>query len=273
MVLRDERGASREACRAGQTDRAAAILEETARRDDLPDVFRTVLLTRAGEIRQQAGDAAGARRSYEAALGHVACRETIRCRIGLAVLDLTARKPRSALEHLRAAVREGSGASVEIGRCASSVLRPLFESSDAAVREEVRRLADVERADEPLRVELRAACERASRKGKLVLLHWYAPYSAYSMALEERLAHPEVRARIAKGLVHFRVDLGLHHRAISLEQEYGHVMREYGVPCFYVLEPDGSILSIQPERDLLGPGTRSYRLDLLTEWLDSVIPE
>jgi len=269
-LLRDVIRASNAAAKVGELAEAAAVLEKAAVAPEHPDVFRTVLYAEAGMLRHEARDAAGARKAFEAALTHVECGETITARIGLAILDVEAGKHATALAHLRAAVKLGSRACLRIRGLAETSFSPLFTSPDGKIRAETKLLADVDRADDPIRAEIEAACEKAGREKKLVLLHWYGPYCPFVLALEERLAHPLVRKVIAEKFVHYRVDLGLHERAVSLEREYGNIMDEHGVPSFYVLLPDGTIHSIQKDVDLLAESRRQYLVENIVAWLESV---
>jgi hypothetical protein len=129
---------------------------------------------------------------------------------------------------------------------------------------------DPNTADEPIRAEIAAAVERAKEEGKLVLLHWYGPYCPYVMAMEERLAHPEVRKLLDERFVHVRMDQGGMHKGLTLDREFGNVWREHGVPSFFVLDAEGSIRAIQEDRELLDPSTRCYDVEKIVEWLQSI---
>jgi tetratricopeptide (TPR) repeat protein len=271
-VMAEELAASKQAKAAGKPLAAAAILEGAVKKD-MPDAYRTRLLAGAGWIRVRAEDGAGARAAFMLALKHVECVHTITARFGLAALDVSAGKHAEALTHLGAAVKVGSGACDGIERLKATSLKPLFESEDPAVRAEMERLTDMEAADEPVRAGIRAACEKAGREGKLVLLHWYGPYCPFVMAMEERLAHPEIRKLIAEKFVHLRVDHGAHHRAMTLDREYGNVFNVHGVPSFYVLYPDGSIHSIQKDTSLMGPARCSYSVEAIIDWLEPIEPD
>jgi hypothetical protein len=89
------------------------------------------------------------------------------------------------------------------------------------------------------------------------------------MAMEERLADPEIRAVLEKRFVHYRVDLGSHHRGMAIDREYGGVFDEHGVPSFFVLEPDGSIRAIQKDVELMAPSGRGYDRGRILDWLRS----
>jgi tetratricopeptide (TPR) repeat protein len=251
---------------------AAEILEEAAKRE-VPDAFRTRLLAEAGWKRREGGDRVGARKTLEEALRHADCASTGHAHLILALLELDEGRPARALERLRAAVRSGSGACDVIDGWRESHLRALFTSDDEAVRKEMEVLADAEKGDEPIRAAIREACERAGREKKLVLLHFYGPYCPYVMAMEERLADPEIRALLEKRFVHYRVDLGSHHRGMTIDREYGGVFDEHGVPSFFVLEPDGSIRAIQKDVELMGPSGRGYDRGRILDWLRSSLTD
>jgi tetratricopeptide (TPR) repeat protein len=261
-----------QARKAGDAKKAAGILE-AASGTDLPDAYRTVLLTEAGKLRFGAGDDAGARASFEKAVGHSACSATIDARLGLASLDVKAGDLAAALGNLKAAVAEGSSACAMIGQQRDKAYQALFTSEDATTREAAELLADSERGDDPIRGEIRLACEKAAAEKKIVLLFWYGPYCPYVMAMEERLAHPGVAKILAEKFVVVRVDYGSHHRAMVLDAEYGNVFNAYGVPCFMVLNNEGRIREIQRDTDLMGAPHRCYDAEKIAEWLEKMVSE
>ncbi len=258
----------------GKDRRAAAgILEEAAGRKDIPDAFRTWLYARAGRTRMAGGDLEGARRDFRECLKHVACASTLQARLGLAALDVREGKLAAALENLRAAVAEGSAACKSIAAQREKAFRPLFESDDPAVREEMKRLSDPVRGDDPIRERIKAACARAAKEGKLVLLEAYGPYCPSVMAMEETLAHPEVRAVISEKYVLVRLDYGAHHRGMSVDAQYGDLFQTFGVPCFLVLDPDGDIVSIEKDAALYRVENRCYDPARLAKWLTETANE
>jgi thiol-disulfide isomerase/thioredoxin len=178
-----------------------------------------------------------------------------------------------ALVHLKAAVAEGSSACGMIAQQREKAYKPLFASEDPKIRETVELLADSERGDDPIREEIRLAGEKAAAEKKVLLLFWYGPYCPYVMAMEERLAHPEVAKILAEKFVVVRVDYGSHHRAMVLDAEYGDVFNAYGVPCFMTLNHQGKIREIQRDTDLMGAPHRCYDAEKIAEWLTKTAAE
>jgi tetratricopeptide (TPR) repeat protein len=249
--------------------KAASVLEGAAKtKKDLPDAFYTWLWASAGKCRMMKADNEGARKAFEEALKHAACTSTMRARLALASIDCKAGNLPAALEHLRAAVAEGSDACKTIALQRDKAYKPLFEAEDASIRDEVAKLADQEYGDAPIRESIDKAVEKAKAEGKKVLLHWYGPYCPYVMAMEERLVHPEVRKLIADHYVYVRIDFGSHHRADTLDAEYGGVMREHGVPCFTVLDAEGTVLNMQKDIPLFGAPHRDFDVKKIVAWLE-----
>ena len=137
------------------------------------------------------------------------------------------------------------------------------------------RLADPQTGDEPIRAKIKAALDRAKEEGKLVLLEWYGPYCPYVMAMEEKLARPEVQEVIEESYILVRMDQGAMHRGITLDEEYGDVMQEHGVPCFFVLSPSGEILETQkdaplmehPDEEFSNSRIRAYSVEEIVSFL------
>jgi len=251
-------------------EKAIGLLESTAEEPGHPDVFRTWLHTRAGNMRMSRGDADGARTCFTKALAHVPCSVTIDARMALASLDVKAGQLQAALVHLRAAVAEGSGACSRISKERKKTLKALFEAEDEGIRKEAELLTDAARADEPVRAEIRKALETAKKEGKKVLVEFYGPYCPYVMAMEERLARPRIKEVIAKKYILYRVDTGAGHKATTLDKEYLDEFENYGVPGFFVLAADGTIQT--PKKcgpELMGAEHRCYDelkvLDFLEE--------
>lgn len=267
QVLHKELKAAKEATEAGKALEAAGILE-AAVRNATPDVYRTVLCVRAGKLRLEAGDKEGARKCFTRALEHAKCHATIGARLALAELDVEKDDLESALVHLRAAVAEGSHACRLIDADAGHAFRPLFISENLEVRAEVKKLADPEYGDRPIREKIRRAVERAGKEGKKVLLEWYGPYCPYVMALEDRLQDPRIRKILAEHFVFIRMNQGSMHRGITLDKEYGNVMRKYGVPCFFVLDAEGHVDTIQRDAELMSVPNRAFSVDKIAAWLE-----
>ncbi len=249
------------------------ILEAAARKKDIPDAYRSYLWVQAGEFRQGVKDVEGARKNFEESLNHAECSATIHAHIGLATLAVEAGDTQAALKHLTAATAVGSGACRRIDALRDGALEPLFTSDKADVREAMKKLTDASVADEPIRAEIRSAVERAAKEGKKVLLEWYGPYCPYVMAVEERLAHPEVRQVLEEKFIHVRMNQGSMHRGLSLDREYGQVMRVHGVPCFFILNKDGSRHSVKKDAPLMSVPNRAFDVDKITTWLEKVAAE
>lgn len=267
-VLGDEYAAAQAAVKKKEYAKAASILEEVAtKRKDLPDAYYTWLWSYIGRNRMQGGDLEAARRAFTQSIGHASHAATIRSRLGLASLDVKAGDLPAALEHLKAAVAEGSSACVSIARRKATVFKALFEAEDAAIREAALRLTDQELGDAPIRERIAKAVEQAKKENKKVLVHWYGPYCPYVMAMEERLARPEVREVLEKSFVHVKMDQGSGHRGGTLDKEYGGVMREYGVPCFFVLNAEGEVDVVQRDLELMGTPHRDYDAGKVLDFL------
>ncbi|MBN2489392.1 MAG: thioredoxin family protein [Planctomycetes bacterium] len=266
-VLKAELGAAEEARKAGDSARAAGRLQAAAARE-LPDVFRTVLHAQAGKLRERAGDAAAARAAYLEALKHVAAGQyTIEARLGLARLDTAAGDLAGALAHLGAAVAEGSLACRGIAAERDGALKPLFAAAAPEIRAAVDKLVDPAEGDAPIRAEIEQAVARAAREGKRALIEWYGPYCPYVMSLEERLAHPRVAKILEERFVLVRMSQGSMHRGLALDEEYGGVMHKYGVPCFFVLNADGSVHTVQPDAELMSLRDRAFDVEKIAAWL------
>jgi len=272
-VLRKELAEAAEFRKAGDMQKAAEILETAAARKEIPDAYLTCLFANAGELRLEGKDTHGAKKAFLEALNHPRCRATINARIGLAVLAVKAADLKGALVHLRAAATEGSGACRPIAALKTKALKPLFTSDDAEVREEMKTLIDPKAADEPIRAEIRAALERAKKEGKKVLLEWYGPYCPYVMAVEERMAHPDIRKILSENFVHVRMNQGSMHRGLTVDAEYGEVMRTHGVPSFFILNTDGRVHSVQKDAALMSVRNRAFGVDRIAAWLMRVAKE
>ena len=105
---------------------------------------------------------------------------------------------KKALEHLRSAVKVGSRACLVIAKEKDKAFKPLFNSEDKAVSEEMNKLTNQKLADDHIRKQIKKALEKADKENKKVLLHFYGPYCPYVMLMEERLAHPKLRKLIAE---------------------------------------------------------------------------
>ena len=259
----DEAGKAR---KAGDLSKAAGVLE-AACAGEVPDAYRTVLLTEAGKMRMGLSDDAGARAAFEKAVTHAACSSTMDARLGLAALEVKAGNLAAALDHMKAAVLEGSGACAMIAQQKEKAFKALFAAEDAKVREEAEALTDAEKGDDPIREQIKETVAKAAAENKVPLLFWYGPYCPYVMAIEERLAHPEVKKILDEKFVVLRVDYGSHHRAMSVDAEYGDVFNAYGVPCFMVLNAEGKIREIQRDLNLMGAPHRCYDPEKIAEWL------
>ncbi len=270
-VIGKDLEAAAAARKGGDLAKAADVLKAAAAQE-VPDAYRTLLLTEAGKLLLGAGDDAGARASFTSALSHAACASTIDARLGLAALDVKAGALPAALEHLQAAVKEGSKACADIAEQKEKAFAPLFAAEDAAIREAAAALTSPEKADEPIREEIRKAVEKANAEKKAVLLYWYGPYCPYVMAMEERLARPEIREMLAKKFVVVRIDYGSHHRAMTVDAEYGDVFKAFGVPSFMVLNSEGRIHEIARDTELMGAPHRCYDPEKILEFLTRVAP-
>ena len=251
----------------------AEILEAAAKKKKILDAYRSYLWVQAGEFRQGVKDVEGARMAFMESLNHAECSATIHAHIGLATLAVEAGDTRAALKHLAAATAVGSGACRRIDALRDGALEPLFTSEKAEVREAMKKLTDVGAVDEPIRAEIRSAVKRAAREGKKVLLQWYGPYCPYVMAVEERLAHPEVRQILEEKFIHVRMNQGSMHRGLSLDGEYGKVMQVHGVPCFFILNRDGTRHSVKKDAPLMSLPNRAFGVDKITAWLEKVAAE
>jgi len=269
QVLGEDLKAAQKATAQGRALEAAAILEAAAGRP-MPSAYRTTLCTRAGKLRAEAGDKEGARKCFTSALKQAPCRATIGARLGLAALDVEMGDQESALAHLRAAVAEGSYACQLIEADRGHAFRPLFTSEKAELKAEVENLADAEYGDRPIREMIGGAVARAKQEGKKVLLEWYGPYCPYVMALEDRLQDPRIRKIIADRFVFIRMNQGSLHRGMTMDREYGDVMRKYGVPCFFVLDADGHVDTIQRDAELMSVPHRAFSVDKIAAWLQTV---
>jgi len=259
--------------RRGEWKKAVRSVEAAAADASLPEGARIWLWGRAGGMRREQGDDAGARRAFQRAAAMHDCVPRMDSLIALAVLDAKAGNLSAAIARLEQAVADGSGACRKIAKLREKSLKPLFTAEDDAIREAAVRLTDEEAGDAPVREALDAALARAGKEKKLVLLHWYGPYCPYVMAMEERLADPEVRKLLEERFVYFRVDHGSLHRAMTLDEEYGDVMRNHGIPSFFLLEPNGLVHSVQKDLALWETPRRSYSKQKIIDWLKSEKPE
>jgi tetratricopeptide (TPR) repeat protein len=264
--LHEQLTAAAEATKAGDPAKAAMRLAAAAT-GDVPDVFRAALHARVGALRALAGDPEGARQAFLEALKHPSGGTAIQARLGLARLALAAGDTAAALDHLRAAVAEGSRACRMIAAERDRAFKALFASENAEIRTAAEKLADTEEGDAPIRAEIRDAVERAAREGKRVLIEWYGPYCPYVMSLEERLAHPRIHKILEERFVFVRMNQGSMHRGLSLDEEYGSVMSRYGVPCFILLKADGSIDTVQRDAELMSLPNRAFDVEKIAKWL------
>jgi len=264
--LREELGPASEALAAGDHAKAAELFAAAAT-GEMPDVFRASLHAQVGALRVLTGDLEGARRAFLEALKHAAGHTNLQVRLGLARLAVAAGDTAAALDHLRAAVAEGSLACRLIAAERDRAFKPLFTAEKAEIRAAVEKLADVEEGDAPIRAEIRKAVERAAREGKRVLIEWYGPYCPYVMSLEERLAHPRIRKILDERYVFVRMNQGSMHRGLSLDEEYGSVMRRYGVPCFFLLKADGNVDTVQRDAELMSLENRAFDVEKIANWL------
>lgn len=255
----------------GKPEYAAVLLEETGRAG--PEGLRHWCWYQAGRYFRQANDAFLARTILGRLLTETAGPIRQLAHLTLAEMDVAEGRLRSALGHLSAAVAEGSGACARIEKGRDGAFAPLFASTDPAVCDALGRLTDPEIADAPIRAAIRAAGERAEREGKRVLLHWYGPYCPFVMAMEERLADPRIRRAIDEHYVYVRMDQGSMHRGLSLDAEYGNVMARLGVPSFFVLDPDGSIVDAKKDIGLFGARSRAYSIDRILDFLEKDAPK
>jgi hypothetical protein len=255
--------------------KAAAVLVEAAAGEAMPGAFKTILLTEAGKLRLKQGDSSGAKQAFAAAAGCSKTFYTIDALLGLAAIATRAGQLDVALAHLRDAVGIGSAACNLIAAQKTKAFAPLFEAD--ATRAEMMKLVDVRHGDEPIRQMIRDACRKAAAEGKQVLLQWYGPYCPFVMAMEERLVRPDVKQYIDEHFVFIRMDQGEVGdgilRGASLDAEYGNVMESCGVPSFFVLEEDGSTLTLQKDIPFMAESKRCYDADSILEWLQEVVAE
>jgi len=262
----DARAASK-LSRAKKFAEAAKLYRKEAAREGLDAGARIYCLNQAGVALFKAGDAAGAREAFGRVIALPSCQATMQARLYLGMIETKAGNLMAALEHLKAAVAEGSSACGTIAAQKGKAFKGLFKADDGGIRTAVEALTDEEKADDPLRAKIAAARVQAGKEGKKVLLHWYGPYCPYVMAMQERLVHPEVKKLIDAHYVYVRVDQGSMHKAVSLDREYGNVMNEHGVPCFIVLTPESSLPDVQKDLALMGAEHRSYSVEKIVAWL------
>jgi len=249
---------------------AGAELLERAAAGDVAPVHRTRLWLMAGERRLEAGDRDRARADFAKAAEGVGGRIRMDARLRLAALDVADDRPVEALAHLRAAVEEGSLACRLIRERKATDFRKLFEAGDSVLRAALRDLTDERYGDRAIRAEIRGACERAGKEKKKVLLLWYGPYCPYVMLLEERLAHPRIRKLVAMHFVLVRMNQGQLHRGLTLEIEYGDVMKAHGVPSFHVLSADGTMHSVMKDGPLMDVPHRRFSVAKIAAWLQGL---
>lgn len=254
--------------RAKKYAEAAALYMKEAARTDIETGPKMYTLSKAGAAYNRAGNLDAARKAFGQVLAMPPCQVTQQARLYLATMETKAGNLAKAIEHLKAAVAEGSSACRAIESRKDKAFKPLFTADDESIRNAVEELTDAEKADAPLRKAIADAKAKAGKEGKKVLIHWYGPYCPYVMAMQERLVHPEVKALIEKHYVYVRVDQGQVHRAVSLNDEYGDVMNQHGVPCFLVLGPDDIIPSVQKDLSLMEAEHRSYSVELIVEFLN-----
>ncbi len=90
------------------------------------------------------------------------------------------------------------------------------------------------------------------------------------MLLEERLAHPRIRKLLADEFILVRMNQGQLHRGLTLEIEYGDVMRAHGVPSFHVLNADGTMHSVMKDAPLMDVPSRRFSVDRIAEWMERI---
>jgi len=254
--------------RAKQYADAAKLFAKEAAREGLDTGAKIYCLSQAGTALYKAGDAAGARKVFDEVVALPSCQATMQARLYLGMIEAKAGNLSAAVEQLRAAVAEGSQACRTIAAQKDRAFKGLFKAEDGKIRAAVEALTDEEKADAPLAKKIADAKVKAGNEGKKVLIHWYGPYCPFVMAMQERLVHPEVKALIEKHFVYVRVDQGSMHRAVHLDKEYGNVMKEHGVPCFFVLAPESTIPEVQKDLALMGAEHRSYSVEKIVEWLE-----
>jgi thioredoxin family protein len=223
------------------------------------------------------GDVEGARKDFAKATEYSKTIYTIEAWLGLAAIDVRAGKLEPALESLRSAVGLGSIACNMIAAQKVKAFAPLFNADNDAIKKEMEKLTDPREGDAPIRAEIAAACAKAKAEGKEVLLEWYGPYCPFVMAMQERLARPEVASLIDENFILVRmnqgdVDKGI-MRGATLDEEYGNVMESCGVPSFFVLKEDGSIRTVQKDIPLMSEDQRGYDVEAIVTWLTEVVAE
>jgi len=246
---------------------AAKLFQKAAAREGLDAGARIYCLNQAGVALYKAKDTAGARKAFDQVIALTGCQATMQARLYLAMIETKAGNLTAAVEQLKGAVAEGSKACRLIADQKDRAFKGLFQAEDEGIRTAVLSLTDAEKADAPLMKKIADAKVRAGKEGKKVLVHWYGPYCPYVMAMQERLVHPEVKKLIEKHFIYVRVDQGSMHRAVFLDREFGNVMKEHGVPCFFVLSPESSLPDVQKDLGLMGAEHRSYSVEKIVEWL------
>lgn len=255
--------------------KAAAMLEEAAASEEMLPVFKTVLYTEAGKTRMTKGDTTGAKKSFIAAAKYSKTMYTIDALMGLAAIETRAGNLDAALGYLEDAVAVGSVACNLIAGQATKAFKPLFESD--RTKSEMMKLVNASYGDEPIRQMIKDACRKAKAEGKEVLMMWYGPYCPFVMAMEDRLARPEVKKLIDENFVFIRMDQGEVSRGTmrgaTLDAEYGNVMESCGVPSFFVLEEDGTTRTLQSDIRFMAESKRGYNPEAIVEWLEQVVAE
>jgi hypothetical protein len=93
------------------------------------------------------------------------------------------------------------------------------------------------------------------------------------MLLEERLAHPHIRKLLDDHFVLVRMNQGALHRGLTLEVEYGDVMRAHGVPSLHVLNPDGTMHAVMKDAPLMDVKNRRFSPGIIAAWLEKLSAE
>ena len=76
-----------------------------------------------------------------------------------------------------------------------------------------------------------------------------------------------IRKILDERYVFVRMNQGSMHRGLSLDEEYGSVMRRYGVPCFFLLKADGNVDTVQRDAELMSLENRAFDVEKIANWL------
>ncbi|MEN8151479.1 MAG: thioredoxin family protein, partial [Planctomycetota bacterium] len=259
--------AAAKAARAKKYADAITLYRKEAGRPDVEPAVKMFCMLEAGKAASRAKDLDAARAAFaEAAVGKP-CRERMMALVFLGMIETRSGNLAKAMEHLEAAVAEGSAACGLIAGQKGKSLKALFTAEDESIRSAAEALTDATAADAPIAKRIAEAKAKAAKEGKKVILFWYGPYCPYVMAMRERLAHPEVKALLEKHFVLVTVDQGAPHRLAHLDEEYGEVMSCFGVPCFLVLKGDDASPDVRTDSGLMGAEGRTYSVELIVEWL------